>query len=62
VEPLGEELSGRLLSLDPGNGGKTVRFLVSEDGRRWARLDLRLRYRLPHPPAWASDGEMSFAE
>lgn len=53
VEPLGSELTGRLLSIASGDGSSSVRFLVSEDGLRWDRLDLRLRYLLAEPPAWA---------
>jgi hypothetical protein len=53
VEPLGSELTGRLLSVASEDGSSSVRFLVSEDGLRWARLDLRLRYLLAEPPAWA---------
>jgi len=53
VEPLGSELSGRLLSLDADGAAQSLRFLVSGDGRSWARLDLRLRYLLATPPAWA---------
>ena len=53
VEPLGSELSGRLLSLDSDAAAQSLRFLVSADGRSWARLDLRLRYLLATPPPWA---------
>jgi hypothetical protein len=53
VEPLGTELSGRLLSLESDDGTQRLRFLVSGDGLRWARLDLRLRYLLATPPPWA---------
>jgi hypothetical protein len=54
VEPLGEEISGRLLSLEPAGGeGSGLRFLISEDARVWTRLDLRLRYLLGEPPFWA---------
>jgi hypothetical protein len=54
VEPLGSELSGRLLSLTSEDGSASLRFLVSEDGRSWSRLDLRLRYLLKAPPEWAA--------
>jgi len=53
VEPLGSELSGRPLSLDSDTAARSLRFLVSADGRSWARLDLRLRYLLATPPPWA---------
>lgn len=53
VDPLGSELSGRLLSVDSDGAAQSLRFLVSGDGRSWARLDLRLRYLLATPPAWA---------
>lgn len=53
VEPLGSELSGRLLSLDSDAAAQSLRFLVSADGRSWARLDLRLRYLVATPPPWA---------
>jgi hypothetical protein len=53
VEPLGSELVGRLLSLASEHGERSVRFLVSADGRIWSRLDLRLRYLLATPPPWA---------
>ncbi|MEA3275779.1 MAG: hypothetical protein U9Q81_10925 [Pseudomonadota bacterium] len=53
VEPLGEELAGRLFSLDAVDGDRSLRFLVSPDGRRWTRLDLRLSYLLGNPPVWA---------
>ncbi len=53
VEPLGEEISGRLLSLEPVEGSSGLRFLISEDARVWTRLDLRLRYLLGEPPFWA---------
>lgn len=53
LEPLGSELAGRLLSITSEDGSSSVRFLVSEDALGWARLDLRLRYLLMKPPAWA---------
>lgn len=56
VQPLGSELAGRLLSLTAGQDGKSLRFLVSEDGKSWARLDLRLRYLLEAAPEWAMVG------
>lgn len=57
VEPLGEDIGGRFLSLAPGDGGPALRFLVSENGRTWTRLDLRLSYRLAEPPFWAVGGD-----
>ncbi len=53
VQPLGSELAGRLLSLSSEQDSKSLRFLVSDDGLSWARLDLRLRYLLQAAPAWA---------
>lgn len=57
VEPLGEDLSGRLLALEATGGGRAIRFLVSEDGQRWDRLDLRLRFLLTAPPVWDIERE-----
>jgi hypothetical protein len=54
VEPLGTELSGWPLSVASGDGTQTLRFLISEEGHSWARLDLRLRYLVATPPDWAS--------
>ncbi len=51
VLPAEEELSGRLLSLRAQGGGHAIRFLVSADGRRWTRVDLRLSYLLAEAPA-----------
>jgi hypothetical protein len=56
------EISGRLLSLSTGEGGATLRFLLSDDGRRWTRLDLRLTYVLAEPPAWATGGATRTSE
>jgi hypothetical protein len=56
VVALEGEISGRLLALSTGEGGRSLRFLLSEDGRRWTRLDLRLTYVLAEPPAWAVAG------
>jgi len=53
LEPLGSNLIGRLLSLTSEDGKQSLRFLVSEDGLSWSRLDLRLRYLVATPPAWA---------
>jgi hypothetical protein len=53
VVRLGDEISGRLLNLTETQGGRGLRFLVSADGRRWSRLDLRLSYLLSEPPLWA---------
>jgi hypothetical protein len=52
IEPLGSELTGSLLSLESEHDAQTLRFLVSDRGRSWARLDLQLRYRLEASPAW----------
>ena len=59
VEALGEEISGRLLSLESGKGGPTLRFLVTEDARLWSRLDLRLSYLVAQPPFWALGEDLS---
>ena len=53
IEPLGSVLTGQLLSLSSEDSNRSLRFLVSADGRRWARIDLRLRYLLATAPAWA---------
>lgn len=53
VVALDEEINGRLLSLTDDQSGSGLRFLVSADGRRWTRLDLRLVYLLADPPFWA---------
>jgi hypothetical protein len=52
VTALEGEIAGRLLALR-GAGGERLRILVSDDGRRWTRLDLRLTYRIADPPPWA---------
>lgn len=49
VEPLGAELSGEALQVKFSDGS-AIRFLVSEDRRRWSRLDQRLRYVMTDPP------------
>ena len=49
VEPLGTDLAGEPLQVKFADG-RAQRFLVSEDRRRWSRLDLKLRYVLADPP------------
>jgi len=53
VEPLGSVLAGRFLALAADDGRRSLRFLVTTDGRVWSRSDLRLRYLVANPPAWA---------
>ncbi len=55
IVSLDEEISGRLLTLSDAQGDRSLRFLVSSDGRRWSRMDLRLAYLLADPPFWAID-------
>lgn len=50
VEPLGGDLTGRILRLQPEGGGAALRLLVSADGLRWSRPDLRLTYLVASPP------------
>lgn len=47
-----EEIEGRLLNLTEARDGRSLRLLVSADGRRWIRLDRRLVYLLADPPFW----------
>jgi hypothetical protein len=54
VEPLTGELAGEAAQVKYRDG-RAVRFLVSEDRRRWSRLDLKLRYVLPDAPRLAQD-------
>jgi hypothetical protein len=49
VEALTGELAGEALEVKYADGS-AVRFLVSEDRRRWSRLDLKLRYVVADPP------------
>lgn len=49
LEPLGTDLAGEPLQVKFADGS-ALRFLVSEDRRRWSRLDLKLRYVLADPP------------
>jgi hypothetical protein len=53
VVGLEDEITGRLLSLTGAGSGRGLRFLVSRDGRRWIRPDLRLVYLLADPPFWS---------
>jgi hypothetical protein len=57
VVPMGEEISGRLLSLSGSDGEQGLRLLISADGLTWTRLDLRLAYLLSSPPFWAVSGQ-----
>jgi Domain of unknown function (DUF4340) len=50
VEPLDGDLTGRILSIQPEGDGAALRFLVSPDGLRWSRPDLRLTYLVASPP------------
>ena len=50
VEPLGGDLDGRILQVRPAGDAPPLRFLVSPDGLRWSRPDLRLTYLVPSPP------------
>lgn len=50
VEPLGDRLSGRLLSVASADGAEDLRFLVADAGTRWSRLDQRLSYVFTTPP------------
>ncbi|WP_462319965.1 DUF4340 domain-containing protein [Halochromatium sp.] len=50
VEPLDAKLSGRLLMIQSADGIEQLRFLVSEGGTRWTRLDQRLSYLLAATP------------
>ncbi len=54
VEPLGSELAGTPVELK-GPDGTSLRFLVSDDRRRWARLDRRLLYVLSEAPVLEED-------
>jgi hypothetical protein len=49
VEPLAGDLTGEPFQVKFGDG-RAIRFLVSEDRRRWSRLDQRLRYVLTDGP------------
>jgi hypothetical protein len=50
VEPLGGDLNGQILRIQPARDGDALRFLVSPDGLRWSRPDLRLTYLVASPP------------
>jgi hypothetical protein len=50
VEPFSGALSGRLLTIESADGGAGLRFLVTDGGRRWSRLDQRLSYVFALPP------------
>ena len=54
VEVLAETPSGAPVALKSADG-TTLRFLISEDQRRWARLDQRLLYVLTDAPELALD-------
>jgi len=57
LDPLRGEISGRLLSLETGDEGNALRFVLSADGRSWTRIDLRLTYLLAQPPLWSVSEE-----
>jgi hypothetical protein len=54
VEPLTGDLPGSPFELSAMDGTR-VGYLVSEDGRRWSRPDLRLRYVLAEAPELIED-------
>lgn len=54
VEPLTGDLVGEAVQLKYADG-TALRFLVSEDRRRWSRVDLKLRYVVADPPELALD-------
>lgn len=54
VEPLSGETAGGLLQL-LSPGGERLRFLITEGGNRWSRLDLRLSYLVPSAPLLVTD-------
>jgi len=54
VEPLTGETAGGLLVLQ-SPGGESLRFLITEGGSRWSRLDLRLSYLVPGAPLLVTD-------
>ena len=54
VEPLPAETAGGLLQLQ-SPGGESLRFLITEGGNRWSRLDLRLSYLVPSAPLLVTD-------
>jgi len=61
VEPLDGDLNGHILTIRLRNGqpgeGAALRFLVSPDGLRWSRPDLRLTYLVASPPPFLVDQE-----
>ncbi len=57
VEPLDGDLTGRILSIQPEGDAAALRFLVSPDGLRWSRPDLRLTYLVASPPPALVDQE-----
>ncbi|MBK1722064.1 DUF4340 domain-containing protein [Thiocystis violacea] len=54
IEPLAEALNGSPAELKMGDGSR-LSFVVSDDHRRWARLDQRLLYVLTDGPELALD-------
>jgi hypothetical protein len=54
LEPLAGELTGGAALLKYRDG-RALRFLVSDDRRRWSRLDLKLRYVLAEAPRLPQD-------
>lgn len=50
VEPLDGELGGCILVIRSADDDERLRFLISDGGRRWTRLDQRLSYLLAQPP------------
>lgn len=57
VEVLTGEFAGEAVQVKYADGS-VLRFLVSEDRRRWSRVDLKIRYVLPAPPDLTLDPTM----
>jgi hypothetical protein len=62
VEPLNGALSGRLLSIESADGGAGLRFLVTDGGARWSRLDQRLTYVFAVAPLSELDAQADAAD
>jgi hypothetical protein len=57
IEPLGGDLGGQIVQVQPEGEGGALRFVVSPDGLRWSRPDLRLTYLVASPPPAFVDPE-----
>ncbi len=57
VEAMGGDLDGRILRVQPPGDAAPLRLLVSADGLRWSRPDLRLTYLVASPPPALVDPE-----